>query len=58
MSYSQIAYQTEQLLYNKFLDSLLSLESGKTTALGQNDSFTFTFYETISNIKQLVTHNL
>ena len=49
MSYSQIAYKTEQLLKKKFFDSMFSLESDKMTALWPNDSLTFTFYETFSN---------
>ena len=49
ISESQIAYQTEQLLEKKFFDSKFSLVSDKMTALGPNDSSTFTFYVIISN---------
>ena len=46
---SQIAYQTEQLLYMKFFDSMFSLESDKMTALLPNDRLTFNFHKTFSN---------
>ena len=48
MWHSQIAYQTEQLLY-KFFDSMLILESEKITALLPNKTLTFSFYGSLSN---------
>ena len=47
---SQISYQTEQFLLKKFFDPMLYLESDEMTALWQNDSLTFTFCMTFSNI--------
>ena len=49
MSDSQKAYQTEQLLWKKFFDSMFSLESDEMTALWSNESLTFTFYVIVSN---------
>ena len=49
MSYSQIAYQTEQLLKKKFSDLMLGLESDKMTPVWPNDIFTLTFYATFPN---------
>ena len=46
---SQIAYQTEELLWKKFFDSMFSLESDEMIALWPNDSLTFTFYVIFSN---------
>ena len=40
---SKIAYQTEQFLLKKCFDSMFSLEGDKMTALGPNESLTFTF---------------
>ena len=33
IGHSQIAYQTEQLLYERFFDSIFSLENDETTVL-------------------------
>ena len=49
MWWSQIVYQTKELLQKKFFDSMFSLESDEMTALWPNDSLTFTFYATFSN---------
>ena len=49
MWFSQIAYQTEELLKKKFFDKIFSLESDKMTALWPNKNLTFTFYVIISN---------
>ena len=49
MPHFQVAYQMEQFSSNKFFDLIFSLESDKMTALGQNDSITFTFYLIFSN---------
>ena len=49
MWYSQIAYQTEQLLLKKLFNLMFSLESDKITALWPNDSLTFISYVIISN---------
>ena len=48
MPHSQIAFQTEQLLWKKFLNRIFSLESDEMTTLWANDSLNFTFYVTIS----------
>ena len=42
--------ETEQLLQKKFLDFMFNLESDEMTALWPNDSITFTFCMTFSNI--------
>ena len=42
MPHSPISYQTEQLLFKKFFDSMYSLESDVMIALWPNDSLTFT----------------
>ena len=49
MPHSQIANQIEQLLWNKFFNTIFSLESDQMTALWANDILNFTFYVTISN---------
>ena len=49
MPYSEIANQIEQLLWNKFFNTIFSLESDQMTALWANDILNFTFYVTISN---------
>ena len=41
MPYSQIAYQTEQLLYKKFFDLMHSLEPDEMIAFCPNDSLTY-----------------
>ena len=46
--HSQIAFQIDQLL-KKVFASMFSLESDEMTALGPNDSLTFTFYLKFSN---------
>ena len=48
MSHSQISYQTEQLLQNKFFNSIFTLESDEMTALRPIDNLTFTFCMTFS----------
>ena len=50
MPHFQVAYQTKQLLLNKFFDSMLSLESDKMTVLWRDDSITLVFYVTFSNV--------
>ena len=49
MPCSQIAYQTEQLLWKKFFDSMFSLENYRMTAFWPKYSLTLTFYVTFSN---------
>ena len=49
MWHSQKAYQTEQLLQQKFFDSMFILKYDKITTLWLNDSLTFTFCVTLSN---------
>ena len=49
MPHSEIANQIEQLLWNKFFNTIFSLESDQMTALWANDILDFTFYVTISN---------
>ena len=49
MPYSQIAFQTEQLLWKKFLNRIFSLECDEMTTLWANDSLNSIFYVTISN---------
>ena len=46
---SQIAYQTERLMWEKFFDVMISSESDEMTALWTNESLTLTFYVTLSN---------
>ena len=43
MPYSEIANQIEQLLWNKFFNTIFSLESDQMTALWANDILDFTF---------------
>ena len=50
MLHSQMANQIEELLWNKFFDTIFSLESNQITALWANEILKFTFYVTISNI--------
>ena len=54
MQLSEIAYQSEQLLYNKFSDLMLTLEIDKMTALQPKNSLTFFFYIQ-DNISQWLT---
>ena len=49
MPYFQEAYQTDQILWKKFLNTKFSLEINKITALWANDSLNLTFYVIISN---------
>ena len=49
MPHSHMANQIEQLLWNKFFNTIFSLESDQMTALWANDILDFTFYVTISN---------
>ena len=49
MNHSQIANQIEQLLQNKFLNTIFSLESDQMTDLWDNDISDLTVYVTISN---------
>ena len=49
MPHPQIAKEIEQLLWNKFFNTIFSLESDQMTALWANDILNFTFYVTISN---------
>ena len=49
MPHSEIANQIEQLLWNKFFNTMFSLESDQITALWADDILNFTFYVTISN---------
>ena len=49
MSYSQIAYQNDQIFWNKFFDLMFILESNKVIALWANENLTFPFYVIISN---------
>ena len=49
MPHSEVANQIEQLLWNKFFNTIFSLESDQMTALWANDILNSTFYVTISN---------
>ena len=49
MPHSEIANQIEQLLWNKFFNTIFSLESDQMTDLWANDILNFTLYVTISN---------
>ena len=55
MQLSEIAYQSEQFLWNKFCDLMLSLESDKMTTLGTNGSLSFTLVNCSTIPKSLNT---